>query len=47
MRKIEVATSNGNVTCDVVRENSKTVIVQLLDGNIIKRHKRKHAPRRL
>jgi len=32
----------GIVSARVVKENEKTVWVELKDGNIIKRHKEKH-----
>jgi len=33
------------VTCSIVKENSKTLLVRLPDGNVIKRHKRKQSGR--
>lgn len=40
--KVTVHTNRGVQSATVIRENSKTRIVRLPDGNIIKRHKRKH-----
>jgi hypothetical protein len=42
MKRIKVKTNQGIKDAEVVRENAKTYIVQLSDGNIIKRHKIKH-----
>lgn len=39
---IEVKTSKGTQRAEVVKENKKTFIVRLPDGNVIKRHKEKH-----
>jgi hypothetical protein len=40
---INVKTNKGTLSAKVIKENPKTYIVQLPDGNIIKRHKVKHA----
>lgn len=40
---ILVNTSKGVQSAEVLRQNSKTWIVRLPDGNIVKRHKVKHA----
>lgn len=40
---IEVKTSKGNLRAEVVKENNRTLWVKLPDGNVIKRHKVKHA----
>jgi hypothetical protein len=40
---IEVKTSKGNLRAEVLKENSKTFWVKLPDGNVVKRHKVKHA----
>lgn len=40
---IKVKTNKGVLTAEVVQENAKTWIVRLPDGNIVKRHKVKHA----
>lgn len=42
MNKIEVKLTGESVTATVVKENHLTVWVKLPDGNVIKRHKRKH-----
>ena len=39
---IRVRLNMGIVSARVVKENEKTVWVELKDGNIIKRHKEKH-----
>lgn len=39
---IECIVKNKNVSVELIKENVKTVIVALPDGNIIKRHKTKH-----
>lgn len=41
--KIQVKTNQGILTATVLRESDKTWTVQLPDGNIVKRHKIKHA----
>lgn len=41
--KVNVHTNRGNQSATVIRENAKTRIVRLPDGNVVKRHKRKHA----
>lgn len=43
MKHIEVKTNKGTMRAEVIRENPKTWIVKLPDGNIVKRHKTKHA----
>ena len=43
MKRIEITTSKGPVSVEVIKENAKTWIVRLPDGNVIKRHKIKHA----
>ena len=40
---IQVKTNQGVRTAEVIRENAKTRWVRLPDGNIVKRHKVKHA----
>lgn len=42
MRLIKTLISKKEMEVEVVRENSKTFLVRLPDGNIIKRHKKKH-----
>lgn len=42
MRTITVQTNEGPREAKLIRENAKTVIVELSDGNQIKRHKVKH-----
>ena len=39
---IRVRLHEGIVSARLVKENPKTVWVQLKDGNIVKRHKEKH-----
>lgn len=39
---ITVRTNKGDKRAHVIKENKKTVWVQLPDGNIVKRHKAKH-----
>ena len=39
---IDVKTSKGTQCAEVLKENKKTYIVRLPDGNVIKRHKDKH-----
>lgn len=39
---IKVKLSEGVVSARLIKENPLTVWVQLSDGNIIKRHKKKH-----
>lgn len=39
---IKVKLTDRVVDVEVVRENQRTVWVKLPDGNVIKRHKRKH-----
>lgn len=41
-RKVKVMVGTGIVTAEVVRENDLTMWVRLADGEVIKRHKRKH-----
>jgi hypothetical protein len=44
--KVKTTSRDGEVTihdAELVRENHKTVWVRLPDGNVIKRHKVKHA----
>lgn len=43
MKRINIKVSNETVSAEVIKENAKTFIVRLSDGNIIKRHKIKHA----
>lgn len=43
MKHIQIKTNKGAMNAEVIRENSKTWIVRLPDGNIIKRHKVKHS----
>jgi hypothetical protein len=43
MQTVTVNTSKGNLEATVLKENAKTRIVRLPDGNIVKRHKVKHA----
>jgi hypothetical protein len=40
---IQVFTTQGVQSAKVIRENAKTWVVQLPDGNVVKRHKVKHA----
>lgn len=42
MMQIKVKTNKGEMKTEVIKNNAKTVIVRLPDGNIIKRHKEKH-----
>jgi|NOAtaT_7_FD_contig_31_8903004_length_977_multi_12_in_0_out_0_1 hypothetical protein len=42
MKTITVSTSKGLLEAEVLKNNAKTVIVRLPDGNIVKRHKTKH-----
>jgi hypothetical protein len=42
MMQIKVKTNKGEMKAEVIKTNSKTVIVRLPDGNVIKRHKEKH-----
>lgn len=42
MRFVTVKTNKGEVRAEVIRENKLTLVVQLPDGDIIKRHKKKH-----
>jgi len=42
MEKIRYKTNGGILSIRIVKENLHTVWVELPDGNIIKRHKRKH-----
>lgn len=39
MKTIEVITNKGNLAAELLKENAKTVIVKLPDGNVIKRKK--------
>jgi hypothetical protein len=44
--QVKTTSRDGVVTihdAELVRENHKTVVVRLPDGNVIKRHKVKHA----
>jgi hypothetical protein len=42
--KIQVSThASGIQSAEVLKENSKTWIVRLPDGNVVKRHKVKHS----
>jgi hypothetical protein len=43
MTYINVKTNQGIKRAKVLKENPKTRVVMLEDGNIIKRHKIKHA----
>lgn len=40
-----VKTSKGELRAEVLKNNSKTMIVRLPDGNVVKRHKVKHLVR--
>ena len=40
--QIKVKTNKGKMNAEVIKNNAKTVIVRLPDGNVIKRHKEKH-----
>lgn len=42
MKTTTVSTSKGPLQAEVLQNNTKTVIVRLPDGNIVKRHKTKH-----
>jgi len=42
---ILVTTSKGPLMAEVIKENAKTLIVRLPDGNVVKRHKVKHVVR--
>jgi len=45
--QVKTTSRDGVVTvhdAELIRENHKTVIVRLADGNIVKRHKVKHRP---
>jgi len=42
MGTIQVKLSHKIVTATIVKQNKLTVWVRLPDGNVIKRHKRKH-----
>jgi hypothetical protein len=43
MNEVQVKLFSGKVvTALVVKENPKTIWVQLPDGNVVKRHKKKH-----
>lgn len=43
MKTIQVSTkSKGVLQAEVLTENTHTFIVRLPDGNIVKRHKKKH-----
>lgn len=43
MKRIQVKAGGEVQNAEVLRENTKTWIVRLPDGNIVKRHKAKHA----
>jgi hypothetical protein len=42
MQKVQVKLTDKTVEATVVKKNPKTIWVQLSDGNVIKRHKKKH-----
>ncbi len=41
-RNIQHRLGTSIVLSEVVKENNKTILVKLADGNVIKRHKIKH-----
>jgi hypothetical protein len=43
MKRITILVSDEPTSVEVLKENPKTYIVRLPDGNVIKRHKVKHA----
>jgi len=43
MNQVQVKLFSGTiVTAQVIKENPKTLWVRLPDGNVVKRHKKKH-----
>lgn len=43
MKHITILVCNEPTSVEVIKKNAKTYIVRLPDGNVIKRHKIKHA----
>jgi hypothetical protein len=43
MKRITILVCDESTSVEVLKENPKTYIVRLSDGNVIKRHKIKHA----